>query len=67
MCHGNIAGMVDKIDIRQKSQKAWLSTGLDSEAVPRLREFCRQVEAGAVSNIRKNILETWEQPYSEAL
>ena len=42
-------------------------TELDSKAVPRLQECCRQVEVEAVSNRRNKIHQTLEWSYSPAL
>ena len=42
-------------------------TVLHDMAIPRLQECCRQVEAEVVSEIRNEIHQSWEQPFSEAL
>ena len=43
------------------------STGLGWKVVPRLREYCRQIQAGLVSKSSNKIHQTWGPPFSRAL
>ena len=37
------------------------------KALARLRECCRQAQAGVVSNSKNKIHQTWQEPFSRAL
>ena len=42
-------------------------TGLGLKVVPRLRELCRQGQAGMISNSSNKVHQTWDLPFSRVL